>query len=117
MNCFIHVKIKKMTDFKVMTQYATSLFGDEISPSLFTWDKYCGRVGYSLSIIFDTINYCGISDDFICEGWCVANKIEVRPKSDGVVIMLWHKENEEYTWCHASSDLIGTMFKNKELKK
>ncbi len=74
-----------------------NLFGEEMNPDSFTYDKYCGFVGISAYQIFGLDNK--LSKEFVPLGWCDASKLKIRPRT-GIAIMLWSKEFKEELWCH-----------------
>ena len=95
------------------TDQANELFGEEMNPDSFTWQKYCGQIGISVAQIFGF--EAKLSGDFTSLGWTDASRLSIRPKSDGIAIMLWSKEFEEELWCHVSSDFLGTLHLSKSL--
>jgi hypothetical protein len=104
----------RMSGKKKQSGMAKELFGEELNADSFTWQKYCGQVGISVAQIFGF--EAKLSEDFVPQGWTDATKLSVRPKTDGIAIMIWSKEFEEELWCHVSSDLLETMHLSKNLK-
>lgn len=90
------------------------LFGEKLDSTIFTWDNYCGTMGYSLISIYDVDRNRNpkavINDQFECRGWCYANNLMVRDKAYGIAIMLWDKIDKEDVWCHCSDDMLETLF-------
>jgi hypothetical protein len=86
------------------------LFGERLDSSIFTWDNYCGTMGYSLIDIYDRHfndnSMAVINDKYECRGWCYASQLTVRNRAYGIAIMLWEKNNREQTWCHCSDDML-----------
>lgn len=103
----------RMTGKKKDEDKASDLFGEKMNPDSFSWQKYCGQVGISVTQIFGF--EAKLSSDFIPLGWTDASRLSIRPRTDGIAIMLWSKEFEEELWCHVSSDFLGTLHLSKSL--
>lgn len=113
-------EIRRMTEY----EQAEKLFGEKLDSTIFTWDLYCGSQGISVLRIFDTPAEFGddaldkiFSSEFICEGWCDASSLIVRPKSNGVAVMLWYKEEQCQVWCHVSKVFLETLYRRKQLSE
>lgn len=84
------------------------MFGDEIDSSNFTWDRYCGVVGIPIISIFD--NPAALyNPQYKAIGWCRADKLPVRPRSQGIAIMFIEKTDEELFWTHVSDEFLETL--------
>ena len=92
-------------------------FGDKKKTTTFTWNRYCGQRGTSVMTIFDHKEGNIFNQRFVCEGWCYGNKLEVRPKNDGIAVMRLDTEYNEKVWCHVSEDLVQTLIRYTELYK
>lgn len=92
-------------------RHICEMFGQRLDSTSFTWEKYCGVVGVSVIAIFDYERAGNILNErFSCEGWCFANSLKVRPKSEGIAIMMYDQEEQEQVWCHISSDFFDTLY-------
>ena len=75
----------------------------KLSPERFTWEKYCGKLGWSIGqLITDPYSYYKnlkhIQPDVTLVGWCEANRIRIRSRAEGFVIMV--EIDGEDTWFH-----------------
>lgn len=104
--------MEKKTKFEM----AAELFGERLDSTIFTWQSWCCNVGVSTLRIFDGGDGHSQNDDkifnkrFICEGWCDGGSLIVRPRTQGIAIMVWDKELEEKVWCHVSDDFLDTLY-------
>ena len=85
------------------------IFGQKLNSSLFTWDNYCGQLGYSVLKVFDHRDNEIINSDYILEGWCYANTLQIRSREEGIAIMLLNIESGEHFWLHVSKEFMQTL--------
>ena len=75
---------------------------NKISPERFVWEKYCGKLGWSvcqLLAVNDPYGKgCKLNNDVTPIGYCEANRIRIRQRSEGFVIMV--EIDGEETWFH-----------------
>ena len=77
----------------------------EISPTKFVWEKYISKVGYSqLDII--TPDFKRLCPGWRIVGWCPANRLAIRNRSEGKAIMV-ESEDGEQAWLHCLDPLPG----------
>lgn len=76
----------------------------ELPPSAFTWEKYCGKVGVSVTEIFKGLytSHEELRSNVHVVGWCKADKIRIRQRDEGYVILvvLRGEDWSEECWCH-----------------
>lgn len=72
-----------------------------ISPERFVWEKYIGKVGFGVfQVTKDAYTEpLVLNDDVTFIGWCEANRIRIRQRPDGIVVMV-EMDGEEF-WFHA----------------
>ena len=92
------------------------LFGKELNPQQFAWNRWCGQMGVSVLTIFDSDGDNVLNPRFICEGWIDASKLVVRPKTQGIAILLLDTEYDEIVWCHVSKEYLHTLILKFDLK-
>lgn len=93
------------------------LFGEKLDSTVFTWDNYCGTMGYSLVDMYDTRvdkrqEKLVFNEKYTCLGWCHATSLSVRPRTNGYAVMLWHKQDKVETWCHVTEVITECLLDN-----
>jgi hypothetical protein len=74
----------------------------EISPSLFNWESYLSKRGYSGADLFTNWRQgrdFKINPEFKIIGWCPSNRLTIRPRTTGKAIMLEDSFGEK-VWAH-----------------
>ena len=75
---------------------------NKISPEKFVWEKYCGYLGLSISQLLKVNDPYGkgykLHNDVTPIGYCEANRIRIRNRTEGYVIMV--EIDGEETWFH-----------------
>jgi hypothetical protein len=92
------------------------VFGQKLNSSLFTWDNYCGQLGFSVLKVFSDTKNNIVNSDYILEGWCYANALQIRPREEGIAIMLLDIESDEHFWCHVNKDYMETLERLYDLR-
>lgn len=95
---------------EIKTEDIIKLFGEEMNSGAFIWDDYCCKVGEHIGRVFpEDIDFSRPSPNYQVLGWSYANKIPVRPKTNGVVVMYWNNKEEYQFWMHVCDSIIQTM--------
>lgn len=69
----------------------------------FTFEKYIGKMGYSLNQVWNARTNRPMSG-YTELGRVPANALRVRPRSSGEAVMLCSEEHQEDLWLHVKSD-------------
>jgi len=74
----------------------------QISPELFTWEKFISRNGYSQSDIFQAFPSFKLRNDVEVIGYCPASRLKVRPRTgEGEwAVMVRIPETGDEVWAH-----------------
>jgi hypothetical protein len=101
---------------ELTTKQLELLFGERLDSTTFTWDNYCGTIGYSLVDMYDTRQHKDLTFNikYDCLGWCYANSLAVRTRTNGYAVMLWHKADGVKTWCHISESMAESLLDYKK---
>lgn len=67
----------------------------------FTWETYCGAVGYSMYGILNNSKYYSVKlEDIEAIAFCDASTIPIRPRKNEFAIFFIHKPSGEEFWGH-----------------
>lgn len=69
----------------------------KISPEKFLFEKYIGRVGYTINDVMTTRHTAKPGVKFL--GFCEASRLPVRPRAEGFALMA-EMENGDVVWLH-----------------
>lgn len=74
---------------------------NKISPERFVWEKYIGKVGWSVCQVCSdaTSTPMRLNPDVTFIGWCEASRIRIRQRSEGIVVLV-EMDGEEF-WLHS----------------
>ena len=75
---------------------------NRLSPDKFVWEKFIGKIGYSQTeVVKDWAKVpWELNPDYELVGWVESNKLVIRNRSEGITVMLEHKETGEQLWLH-----------------
>ena len=82
------------------------LFGEELNSVGFSYELCSLKQCETNDVYANFTKYTIFKDNYICLGWCDAIKLAVRPKTEGVAVMLFNKETETEFWIHISNCII-----------
>ena len=92
----------------------SELFGEQLGPDAFQWELWCGNQRQNIISVFDsTENMC--ADNYKVMGWARASSLPVRPRADGIALMLWSKKDCCQFWMHLNGDFVDTLKSKTEL--
>lgn len=81
---------------------------NRISASRFTWEKFCGKAGWSQT---DLVSNAVSAEEWKPRsewrivGWCPATELRVRARLDGIAVLLENRETFEEVWLHWQMDM------------
>lgn len=69
----------------------------------FTWEKYCSQMGYCGPEAWNVLTNKPMPG-YTEVGRCSASSLRVRPRTEGVAVMLRNDDTLEEFWLHALED-------------
>lgn len=92
------IKLKEILQSNEIKKIKKEL-GDEIPADAFIWNNYIGVMQYSDDEVLN-LDTGKLKNGFEIEGWSSAEHIPVRPRENGIVVMVYNNDNGDRFWLH-----------------